>query len=107
MRPYLHRFASRTAMLIILVLFSLCLINSSATAGWQIEDVDFADVAGESTSLAFDTSGNPAVSYYYGSLMYAHFNGTSWIIETVDDTADVGYYSSLAFHPTSGYPSIS
>ncbi len=58
--------------------------------------------------LAFDSQGNPAISYYDATnedLKYAHWNGTSWDIETVDDEGKVGYPTSLAFH-SSGNPSI-
>jgi PKD repeat protein len=74
---------------------------------WSIETVDSAGDVGRYTSLAFDclyfpclASGNPAISYYdatKGDLKYAHWNGTSWDIETVDSDGWVGSYTSLAF----------
>ena len=61
------------------------------------------------TSLAFDASGNPHISYYdwpNGDLKHAWQSGGSWHTETVDSTGNVGLYTSLAFD-TSGNPHIS
>jgi hypothetical protein len=52
-------------------------------------------------SLAFDASGNPAISYSNGDVRYAHFNGTSWSITSVG----MGDWNSLAFD-VSGKPAI-
>ena len=66
------------------------------------------------TSLAIDANGYPRISYYdrtanntYSVLNYAAWNGASWVIETVDDSDDSGWESSLALDPASGYPRIS
>jgi hypothetical protein len=67
---------------------------------WVIETVDSAGQVGGFTSLAFDSSGHPAISYFDYSnqnLKYAHYNGSSWVIETVDSAGHVGEYTSLAF----------
>lgn len=60
---------------------------------------------GTDTSLALAASGQPAVSYaswtgegfLHRKLRYAGFDGSQWIRYTVDDSGDVGVYSSLAF----------
>ncbi|MBI2560019.1 MAG: hypothetical protein HYW14_02670 [Planctomycetes bacterium] len=101
-------------LFIVVVALSNCLINSPATAGWQTETVDSRGHVGRYTSLAFDQSGNPAISYYKdkhnntnGNLKFTRFNGTSWDIETVDSASwNVGGYTSLAFD-SSGNPGIS
>lgn len=75
---------------------------------WFIHTVD--DEEGDGifgTSLAFDPSGNPAISYNVSlsslshALKLARWNGSSWDIETVD----AGYNGSLAFD-SSGNPAI-
>jgi hypothetical protein len=112
MKTCYRRFVS----LFVGVIFSFCLIASTANAGWQIETVAFGGLVGNYTSLAFDASGNPAISYQgNGSLEYANFNGTSWVKTTVDPAGShrrfgerrvKGAYASLAFD-ASGNPAIS
>jgi hypothetical protein len=82
---------------------------TSAVTGWGIETLYSISDVGLYTSLAFDSSDTPAISYYdlrHGDLKYAHWEGTDWEIETVDSSGDVGRYTSLAFD-SSGNPSIS
>ena len=64
---------------------------------------------GEYSSLAFDNSGKPKISYFdqsKGDLKYASWDGSKWVISTVYSTGNVGEYSSLAFD-SSGRPRIS
>jgi hypothetical protein len=61
--------------------------------GWVTETVDSIGNVGKHTSLAFDSAGNPAISYYdatNGDLKYARWNGTRWEIKTVDSIDWVG-----------------
>ncbi|MCR4319547.1 MAG: carboxypeptidase-like regulatory domain-containing protein [Candidatus Brocadiaceae bacterium] len=87
-------------------------------AAWVITPVDSIDSASireedGATSLAFDTSGRPAIAYsddgdvHNGILKYAHFNGATWDITSIDPGGCVGESVSLAFDPVSGNPSIS
>jgi hypothetical protein len=81
---------------------------------WNTTTVDSS--GGSHTSLVFDSSGNPAISYQDGTpsqdgypspnLKYASFNGSSWNTTTIDSTVYTGLYTSLAFD-TSGNPAIS
>ena len=82
-------------------------------SSWCNETVDSVGIVGEYCSIALDTSGYPHISYYYGStigtqgdLKYAYWNGSSWIIETVDAGGNVGRYTSIALD-SSDYPHIS
>ncbi len=64
---------------------------------------------GKYSSLAFDSSGKPRISFYdesKGDLKYASWDGSTWVITTVYSTGKVGEYSSLAFD-NSDRPSIS
>jgi hypothetical protein len=73
--------------------------------GWDIQVVDSVGNANffqtwlNCTSLALDSSGYPRISYFDGvnsSLKYALWNGSSWVIQTVDSSYNVGWSSSLA-----------
>jgi len=82
-------------------------------ATWLSETVDSAgqqpDWSGWDTSLALDQADAPHISYYDatdGNLKFARFDGTVWIIQTVDSGGDVGQYSSLALDQV-GCPHIS
>lgn len=102
---------------LIIVVFPFCVLNPPATAipTWQTQTIDSEGRAGVYNSLAFDTSGNPAISYYvwYGTnntaLKYAHFNGTGWDKVAIESTTTgtIGIDNSLAFNPLTGKPSIS
>lgn len=64
-------------------------------ASWAIQVVE-SGVSSEAISLAFDSAGNPAISYGNGQLRFARWTGSSWSIQAVDSSS--GIVSSLAFH---------
>ena len=54
-----------------------------------------------------DSAGNPRIGYYgNGDLEYARFNGSVWVIETVDSVGTMGYSPSLVLD-AAGNPCIS
>ncbi len=101
-------------------LITLCLLTSLAfplimpsavqraqaadTTGWFVHLVDNEGGGICDSSLPFDPSGNPAISYSGGTshaIKLARWTGSSWDIQTVD----VGQFGSLAFD-MSGNPAI-
>ncbi len=69
--------------------------------GWEVTEIGSGPIAYEyNVSLAIGPDGEPGLTYYDNNaqtLQYATRNGDSWVIETVDDSGDVGRYSSLAY----------
>jgi len=65
--------------------------------------------AGSACSLAYDSYGNPHVSYrdmFNGGLKYAFRNDTGWHTMTIDSRRDAGLYTSIAID-SSNQPHIS
>ncbi len=65
---------------------------------------------GQYSSIALDSNNYPHISYYDAvneTLKHAYWNGTQWVIETVDSTKKAGKYSSIAIddndHPRISY----
>jgi hypothetical protein len=75
---------------------------------WDLVELSTNDVSYPDTSLAFDSEGNPAFSYFQDTpgLYYAHRDGATWALNPVDTTANVGKSSSLSFG-AGGRPVIS
>jgi hypothetical protein len=62
--------------------------------------VDGGFMAGQFVSLALDSQGRAGIAYYDANnadLKYAHFNGTTWDVQTVDGQYTTGYYPSLQY----------
>lgn len=80
---------------------------------WTIETVDAVGNINTRiiTSIAIDNSNNPHISYYESTnsaLKYAYRTGpNTWVTETVDNSGDVGDYSSLSLSKTNSIPHIS
>ena len=84
---------------------------------WHLEMVEAlpenSDVF-DGTSLAFNSLGNPSISYLHhinpmefnGKLWFAARSGSTWSIEQIPDSGAVGQLSSLCYNQ-SGFPVIS
>jgi len=77
---------------------------------WAVEAVEAGADVGFYHGHAYDPSGNPAVAYSQDSqddVKFAHWNGASWDVETVDAGTDVYTGIDIAYSPLDGNPSIS
>ncbi len=89
---------------------------------WTCTTIEGTNAVGEYSSLAFSPDGVPYISFYdttNDDLRFAKYVGSggncdasggsdAWTCTTLDDTVtDVGQYTSIAFNPITGYPSIS
>jgi hypothetical protein len=72
-------------------------------ASWDFQVVESGrSVVPQGISLAFDSAGNPAISYGSGQLRFARWTGSVWSIQTVDSNS--GTVTSLVFK--AGQPAI-
>ncbi len=80
-------------------------VKRSPAGTWQISTVDESGDVGLWNSIATDSSGDPHISYneYNGSLKYAYWKDTQWVIETVDSLKSV---ASKILLDSSGNPRI-
>ena len=64
---------------------------------WSTERADASRFFDNLTnrSMAVDTSGYPHMAYGGDHLYHAWFNGTNWIVETVDSSFGVGLYAAI------------
>lgn len=93
------------AILALVVIF-LELLSMPARADiWQIQTVDQYGDKGSDNSIVLDSLGRPHISYreldtwaFTNYLKYSFWNGTSWKVQYVDWTGDVGFNSSLALN---------
>jgi len=84
--------------------------RDSAKVWGTTQIIDNGVQAGNFVSMALDSQGRPGVAYYdanQADLKYAHYNGSSWDVQTVESTNTTGYYPSLKFdnsdHPVIAY----
>ena len=77
-------------------------------SAWTTETVDGSGMS--YVSLAFAPDGNPSVAYRNGTttatLRFAHKSGSTWTIQNVETGFYYGIFSSLAYDPLTGYPTI-
>ncbi len=78
---------------------------------WHAHIVDSDSMTGLYSSIAFDGSGQPCISYQFHDpehqdLRYAYREHAGWYVETVDTAGAAGFCTSLAFDGF-GYPHIS
>jgi len=65
---------------------------------WHSSLVDSSGDTGHYASLAVDSNDNPCIAYYDATdadLIYAEWDGDSWVIERPDTEGNVGQYCSL------------
>lgn len=72
-------------------------VMNPADRSWTVEDFSFS-LLGTWTSIALTPEGFPCISWYHynENLKFIAWNGSGWIQEMVDQSADVGACNSLA-----------
>lgn len=78
----------RICLALLLLLF---FVLPASALDFVTETVDEGSEQGELSSLVFDNEGNPHISFVGNnqySLKYAWFDGTDWIVQTIDTSSD-------------------
>jgi hypothetical protein len=76
---------------------------------WQIDTIDAGNV-GYYSSIDVDSQNRPHISYYDASnddLKYAYWDGSAWQIQVIDQSGDVGRWTSIAVDRNTGDVHIS
>lgn len=69
-------------------------------SGWETDLVE--ENGGKHSGFALSPMEGPHISYeYFDALRCAFYDGSQWVIETVDDSPSVGFYSSIGVDSTS------
>ncbi|MCW4005464.1 MAG: BNR repeat-containing protein [Candidatus Bathyarchaeota archaeon] len=86
-----------------LAIFFSCITPTANATTWTAETVDPIRYTSQTqTSIAIDSNDNPHIvyrDYNNGDLKYAHWNGTTWDIETVDSTGQYANDCVIALDP--------
>ena len=90
--------------------YATCAASCTSAGSWQTVAVDQSQNVGQYTSLAVDASGRVHVSYYdetNGDLKYTTCaasctTAASWQTVAIDQSGDVGYFTSLALDGNGG-----
>ncbi|MBN1568685.1 MAG: hypothetical protein JXA73_12630 [Acidobacteria bacterium] len=92
--------AGKLALLCSIACLLALIGQADARADWQIECVD---CAGAKTfdnfyprSIAVDSLSQPHIVYGKSNLYHAYFDGSQWIVETVDNYSGVGSLAAIA-----------
>ena len=91
----------RILVIVPLAVFAMFVVFMGSGSGapvWNIETLDSSGTVGLNTSLAFDPSDLPHISYYYSTsedLRHTSWNGSSWTVENVDTGGNVGEDTSI------------
>lgn len=78
----------RICLALLLLMF---FVLPASALDFVTETVDEGSMQGELSSLIFDNEGNPHISFVGNnqySLKYAWFDGTDWIVQTIDTSSD-------------------
>jgi len=80
---------SKGGILLLIVLIIPFVVSADV---WHVKRVDYEQgtqtIIGYGSSLKLDSNGNPHISYFDSecdSVKYAHWDGTGWIIESIDE----------------------
>jgi len=87
---------SKGGILLLLIVFISFVVSADV---WHVKRVDYEpgvqSLFGDRSSQKLDTNGYPHISYFNGendSMKYSYWNGSTWIIESIDG-ADYGLTS--------------